>query len=870
MELKEQTEKKEIPSSLMEITTQNEIKGKLDKILKAINTLNNNIIKTNNPINEEIIEKDDAKIQCSIVNTKLKENSNSYQNQNNCQVANTKNYKNAANEKIQINAVLKNFKTSNFQIFSNMRWAENYITNNIIKIWQNPNFLISSKEGNTIDANDTLESKMLDTTFLGSNAMNFPAENKIKTTDISIREICKNIVINTKHQNDMHSVKETLNALEVKEKGSNKNLARKYSFCYGTIPYTTSFKIFTSFAKGQGPPGEEDERAPYMITGTEKPSQESEQESHNWLDSKYKCIIPEIGFPWKPKQKMAINTSIIEDQVKHSLCQPQTVCSNKDKNEKHPNKSQMTNQGIHPDNFQDETRSIKDQEIDKAQEFNDRLLQSNGFRILSFMTANRNSQIYAGAMITELEHGIFMYICKPCDMAGFDQTNFLIHLTTPKHLNNTNTWIQQHYDLQEPQYNSESEEPIIMMYRNSLQGSNPELKFNTMMEIIKNKELFPEKHKVEVAFLITKFFTAKDRITIQFTQAFKEAQNDQGQNHWIISAFEKIQQEHDDTRQYLVENSTNTNFDFFNKSPIQKLEVEVIADLARILFQLLVECDFIPTDYLIILSIIKCKEPNLQYPQSKSELFNNYQIDLLLEEGVILLMNKNKDSHQKTDIKGKESQDKHNPNTEINAIQQKWIQLVPSYKKFIDHCNSKTFNWKSASFMEFTSELQEWNSETLRWTSTQIHDLIRQMLLVEETKINSHENKPSNRNKIVSNKYFKPPTKGIKQINGSRKGTINKPYMPVISRDVADGNLPNYCQADKGRLMYSSFGEPLCNYCGWPSHKRQHCSIKKQDRKQGFTRKNHPNKDSNIIAARKEENVPWHPLAKSYPKNKLT
>ena len=61
MELKEQTEKKEIPSSLMEITTQNEIKGKLDKILKAINTLNNNIIKTNNPINEEIIEKDYSK-----------------------------------------------------------------------------------------------------------------------------------------------------------------------------------------------------------------------------------------------------------------------------------------------------------------------------------------------------------------------------------------------------------------------------------------------------------------------------------------------------------------------------------------------------------------------------------------------------------------------------------------------------------------------------------------------------------------------------------------------------------------------------------------------------------------------------------------
>ena len=869
MELIEQTEKKDFPSSSMEITTLNEIKGELDKILKAINALHNSIIKTNNPINEEIIEKDSDKIQYSIANTKLDEKQNFYTNQNNCQVSNTKYYKNATNEKIQINAVLKNFKTSNFQIFSNMRWTENYITNNIIRIWQNPNFLTSSKERNTKDANDTLESKMLDTTFLGSNAMNFPAENEIKSTDISIREICKNIVTNTEHQKDIHNVKKTLNALEVKKKRGNKNLARRYSFCYGTIPYTTSFNIFTSFATEKETPTKEDETAPYIITGTEKPTQESKQESHNWLDHKYKCIIPEIDFPWKPKQKMAIHTSIIENQFKN-LNQPQIQCNNKDKNETDLNRSQSISQDIHPDIFLNETRSITDQKIDRAQEFNDKLLQSNGFRILSFMTSNKNSQIYAGAMITELEHGIFMYICKPCDMAIFDQTNFLIHLTTPKHLNNTNTWIQQHYILQEPQYNSENEEPIIMRYKNSLKGSNSELKFNTMMEIIKNKELFPEKHKVEVAFLITKFFTAKDRVTIQFTQAFKEAQNDQGQNHWIISAFEKIQQEHDDTRQYLVENSTNTNFDFFNKSPMQKLEVEVIADLARILFQLLVGCDFIPTEYLIILSIIKCKEPNLQYPQSKSELFNNYQIDLLLEEGVILLIDKNKASLQKTDIKGKDSQDEHNPNTEINTIQQKWIQLVPSYKKFMDHCNSKTFDWKSASFMEFTSELQEWNTETLKWTSTQINELIRQMLLVEETNIDPKKNKPSHKKEIVSNKCFKPPTKGIKQINDSRKRSIKKPYMPLISRDMADGNLPNFCQAEKGRLMYSSFGEPLCNYCGRPSHRRQHCTIKQQDRKQGFTRKNHPDKDSNIIAARKEENVPWHPLAKSYPKNKLT
>ena len=130
---------------------------------------------------------------------------------------------------------------------------------------------------------------------------------------------------------------------------------------------------------------------------------------------------------------------------------------------------------------------FNDKEVDRAQEFNDTLLQSNGFRILSFMKSNMNSQIYAGAMITELEQGIFMYICKPCNMVGFDQKNFLIHLATPIHHNNTRTWIQQHHIIHEPQFSSNDKELLIRTYKNSLQGSNSGLKFNNMMKIIKNQ-----------------------------------------------------------------------------------------------------------------------------------------------------------------------------------------------------------------------------------------------------------------------------------------------------------------------------------------------------------------------------------------------
>ena len=62
------------------------------------------------------------------------------------------------------------------------------------------------------------------------------------------------------------------------------------------------------------------------------------------------------------------------------------------------------------------------------------------------------------------------------------------------------------------------------------------------MEIIKNQALFPDKHKVDVAFLITKFFTATDKVDIQFIPAFTKARDSQGQRHWIISAFKNLQQ----------------------------------------------------------------------------------------------------------------------------------------------------------------------------------------------------------------------------------------------------------------------------------------------------------------------------------------
>ena len=67
-----------------------------------------------------------------------------------------------------------------------------------------------------------------------------------------------------------------------------------------------------------------------------------------------------------------------------------------------------------------------------------------------------------------------------------------------------------------------------------------------------------------------------------------------------------------------------------------------------------------------------------------------------------------------------------------------------------------------------------------------------------------------------------------------------------VSRDVMDGNIPNYKQTPEGNLHKSFHGFPLCNYCGRPSHKRQHCPMKLTNRQNGSNRLYHPDREKNI------------------------
>ena len=756
--------------------------------------------------------------------------------QDKCQVSDKESNTDATKEKIQITSVLENSKITNLEKFpkiTNLEKFQNkdlqkiYTTNNIIKIWQDPNFLITDTGNNTIYAKNNLESKMIDNTFLCANRMNFPLTTNMKTNN-PIRESLKNITRRINNHSDILTFDGALKALELQTLKNNKTISRKYSFCYGHIPYTANFNIFASGSQEQeitdktdketlegiapkGNPGfhQDFKRPRTMMDNITKTIQESTtypKQSNDLQDDTYRNIIPNIGFPWKPRNRLLTehlytayhqDTLLMEGKSPPSLRQPKNKDSNEEKENTHIQNNHTQDQTLYSNILQDDIRSIMDREVDKTQDFNDNILLSNGFKIFSFMKTSMNSQIYAGAMITELKPGIFMYTCKPCDMAGFNQTKLLPHLATPKHQDNTNTWIQQHYILHEPQFSLNDKEPSIRLYASSLQGSNSELIFNNMMEIIGNQAFFPTQHKVNVTLLITKFCNATNKMDIQFIPAFKKDTDDQGHNHWIISAFEN-----------------KNNREIIIKSPAQRMEIETIADFARLLFKILVECNFIPTNYLIILAIIMCQNPTLDYPDSKSELFNSHYIDLLLEEGTIILAEEEKSMKQENCNTEETIHNKQNSIGDIEAPNQKCIQLLPEDKcrEFIEHCNSISFNWKLTTIGCFKLQL--------------IYNLKLHM---------QHTMKQRKYIKSLAEKQaILPPI--------SRNVEEGQNTYPPISRDVKDGNYPNYCQSPNYEVIKSKRGSPLYNYCGLPSHKRQNCLIKRDDRRIGLTRINHPNK----------------------------
>ena len=215
----------------------------------------------------------------------------------------------------------------------------------------------------------------------------------------------------------------------------------------------------------------------------------------------------------------------------------------------------------------------------------------------------------------------------------------------------------------------------------------------------------------------------------------------------------------------------------------------------------------------------------------------------------------------------------------IKTRQAEMLRLVADglCSEFKTHCDNTKFDLNKKSYIEIEKEVMYWQRSTTtgkKFTATCIlakptttatvaameFDRYLDSGLTDEEQDESftsstQSSQQSTRGQNIS-RGTRGITRGITRGRGGRgRGSITG--RPVISRDIEDGNHPNYMQTAEGQLKRSIHGFPLCNYCGGPSHKRQNCPIKAQDRAAGNKRLYHPDRDKGTsIQEKKKQEIP--------------
>ena len=502
----------------------------------------------------------------SLTNTKKAEDLYFTQNEKADQTQNAQDMQNSQEEEIDIDKDCQNYKLK--YLLKNLHSRE------IAKDWQYNKGTNSSSSTNNSAVQETSTLSFLTSDIKNSeqNTKMIHDKNMASKKTIHNYQLCTQSLINYPPSRD-----------------NNGKMSRHFAYCYGHTPYAALFSpqngAATFTTSGQGT----NSAKAHIIL---KKISQTNIQNHSYIDNDYENFLP-----WKPKEKLIL--------TQQQYSNPTTTSINVTLPSKY---------------FIDDNRSPLDIEVDKIQENNYKILSYNGFHLSPFKRNEQDSSLllYAGSMTADMAKDLAMYICKPCDIIGFDQTHYLIHHTTTKHHENTRTWIHQHYIIQENKENPIQNERRTITILNSIK------QFYKVMEMVKDRS-FPGQHRVGVAFLITKFFTSPKNYEIKFSNEFKRG-------HWIMTAFKKLQQQQD-VRQYLKDTAAQDNFEIYYKSEEQRQEVELIADLARKLFTMLVECEFIPTHYLSILALVMCQHPKLNYPSSKIKITNSCYLDLLLTIG---------------------------------------------------------------------------------------------------------------------------------------------------------------------------------------------------------------------------------------------
>ena len=180
--------------------------------------------------------------------------------------------------------------------------------------------------------------------------------------------------------------------------------------------------------------------------------------------------------------------------------------------------------------------------------------------------------------------------------------------------------------------------------------------------------------------------------------------------------------------------------------------------------------------------------------------------------------------------------------------------------EFKTHCDNTKFDLTTKTFIEIEKEVMFWQRSTTQGkkftasctpakpTTTATvaameFDRYLDANLDSETQEESFTSSTQSSQSVRGKTGGRGSTRGNRGRGGRGRGASTG--RPTISRDIGDGNHPNYMQTTDGQLKRSIHGFPLCNYCGTASHKRQNCPLKMKDRAAGKMRLSHPDREKN-------------------------
>ena len=196
--------------------------------------------------------------------------------------------------------------------------------------------------------------------------------------------------------------------------------------------------------------------------------------------------------------------------------------------------------------------------------------------------------------------------------------------------------------------------------------------------------------------------------------------------------------------------------------------------------------------------------------------------------------------------------------------------------EFKTHCDNTKFDLNKKSYIEIEKEVMYWQRSTTtgkkftatcilakptttatvaamefdRYLDSGVAGEDQDESFTSSTQSSQQSSQQSTRGQ-AGGRGARGSTRGNRGRGGRGRGAVTG--RPVISRDTEDGNHPNYIQTADGQLKRSVHGFPLCNYCGGPSHKRQNCPIKMQDRAAGKMRLSHPDRDKGTSIQEKKK-----------------